>query len=217
MRKIVFLLPLIAALLMGEYLDAQNIKNPNEFRIGIGDCYTESLFYHNSVHKDYSDLPITKTYVEDAGYHYLPHFFIEYYRTLRPWLSVGGQLDVGGFWWKRRTYQGGTNEVVDIENHNCQNICILPAVRFNWLDKGIFSCFSTVRAGIDINTGTEKNYLGQKTAVGFAIDPTYIGFGLGGEHWGGALELGSLFSIRSGNEVFLAASKLVSLSVSYKF
>jgi len=215
MRK--FLLTLSFAVLLCTGVKAQSFTQTNEVRFGIGDCMAEALFYRASVHKDYSDLPEGKVYTENRNYHYLPHFFLEYYRTLRPWLSVGAQFDSGSFYWKSVNIAGGTNEILGSRKQNCSNIAIMPAARFNWYRKNLVMLFSTVRAGLAINTGSEKNYLGQKTSCGIALDPTLIGCCVGGEHWNGAVELGGLFAFKNTNELYIAGSKLISLSVGYKF
>ncbi len=226
MRTFIKGLALAAALLSTAGLCAQDKaanttdhQNPwkHQVSIGIGDPLTETVFYRATPHKDYTDLRQEAKYLEQQNYHYLPHIFADYYYSFKDWLHVGCQVDFGCFYWNNVYYKGGSNQSVSSEKQiNC-NICVLPEVRFDWFRRTHFRLFSTVRLGIDINTGSEKDYLGRNTAVGIAIDPTFIGCSYGWEHWFAAFELGSLSALCGTAQIFMVQSKTFALSGGYRF
>jgi len=191
----------------------------HQVSFGMGDPLAECLFYKADPHWDYSGIREGVTYMEKQSYHHLPHFFLEYYYTFgkKPWLSVGGMIDAGSFTWKNVYYAGGSDEPFYREKQNCVNLSLLPSVKFTYFRREHVWLFSTVRLGVDINMGTEKDYKGRHTALGACIDPTLIGVGGGSGHWFGTFELGLMAALADSAEIFMAGSKLLSISFGYKF
>lgn len=212
-----FLLVSVAAILLADAAAAQSSGWKHQVSFGMGDPLAECLFYRADPHWDYSGIREGVEFMEKSSYHHLPHFFVEYYYTFKPWLSVGGMVDVGSFTWKNVRYAGGSNTPVSSEKQNCVNLSLLPSVRFTYFRREHVWLFSTVRLGVDINMGTEKDYKGRHTAAGVCLNPTLIGVGGGSGHWFGTFELGLMAALADTVEIFMAGSKLVSVSVGYKF
>lgn len=214
---VVFIVFITASL----YAGAQSPGWKHQVSVGMGDPLAECLFYKADPHWDYSGIIAREStiYMEKQSYHHLPHFFVEYYYIFenKPWLSVGGMIDVGSFTWKNVYYQPGSNIPLSRENQNCVNLSLLPSVKFTYYRREHVWMFSSVRLGLDINMGTEKDYKGRHTAPGACINPTLFGVGGGSGHWFGTFELGLMAALADTAEIFMAGSKLFSISVGYKF
>lgn len=193
------------------------IEHRHEVRLGIGGTAFERTFFPNSIHMSYTDRPSTASYVEKQSHSYLPHFFVEYDYTFLPWLTVGGQIDVGSFSWKNNTYKGGSSLIYSTEKQNCQNITIQALCRFNWLRRKYFGLYSGLGLGVGINTGTEVDIYGKHTGVGVAVTPVLIGCTGGAGHWFGSLEISGINSLRGVHELYLVGGRMISISATYKF
>lgn len=198
-------------------LKAQGKVYANEAIFGVGDPLMECVFYRASPHLDYTLYSKNVTYLEKQDYHHVPHFYIEYYRNLLPWLAVGAQIDVGSFYWKNVYYRGGSNTPVETVRQNNYNISILPSVRFAYMRKEHVRLYSAVRPGLTINTGSELDYKGRNTAAGFGIDLTWIGVSYMSGPWFGSFELGLMAALGDVNSIYMFGSKLMSLSFGYRF
>jgi len=216
-----WLLVLFAILLISLPIDAKE-KNKgkyyaNEVIFGVGDPLAECLFYRASPHLDYSLYNPDVIYSEKQSYHHVPHFYFEYYRNILTWLAVGAQVDIGSFYWKNVYYRGGSNNPVEVVKQNNYNISILPSVRFAYLRREHVRLYSSVMTGLTINTGSELDYKGRHTAPGFGINLTWIGVSYLYNHWSASFELGFMGALGDVNSIFMCGSKLMSLSVGYRF
>lgn len=198
-------------------LRAQEKVFANEVILGVGDPLSECLYYRADPHQDYSFYNPDVTYLEKQNYRHVPHFYLEYYRNLLPWLAVGAQVDVGSFYWTNVYYRGGSNTPVESCRQKNFNISILPAVRFAYMRKDHVRLYSALRPGLTINTGSEMDYKGRYTAAGFGIDITWIGVSYMSGPWFGSFELGLMAALGDVNSIFMAGSKLMSLSFGYRF
>lgn len=189
----------------------------HEVKIGIGGTAFERTYFPNSVRLSYIDRPSSATYVEKQNHKYIPHIYAEYYYTLLPWLSLGGQVDFSGFSWQDQYYHGGANLVYRTENQNCYNIVIQAMCRFNWLRREYWGLYSGIGLGTGINTGTEADPFGRKTLAGIAVTPVVIGIKAGAGHWFGTFEFSGLNSMKGTAQLFLVGGRLFSVSAGYKF
>lgn len=71
--------------------------------------------------------------------------------------------------------------------------------------------------GLNINTGSEIDYRDRKTALAPALNLTVLGMSVGNEKWYGAVEFGGLYSLMNIQEVYLAGSRMFTLSVGCRF
>lgn len=172
---------------LSEVASAQTSKH--EIRVGWGDMGFEKAAFRNSQ--------------QNTDYRYAGHFFAGYRYSFYKWLSVGFDADFSNVSWKVKGQSG----------HNCQNIVLLPSVRFTYFDKGIVKMYGGLGVGLDINTGSEIDYKGRQTLATMAINPVLYGISLNWKNFFGAFELGGLFSARGTNEIFLMGSRLISVSV----
>lgn len=139
---------------------------------------------------------------QNTGYRYAGHFFAGYRYSFNNWLSAGFDADFSSFSWK-----------VDGEaGHNCQNIALLPSVRFTYFDRNIVKMYGGLGAGVDINTGTETDFKGRQTIAAPAFNLVLYGISLNWKNYFGAFELGNLISANSKNEIFLG-SRIISVSI----
>jgi hypothetical protein len=98
-------------------------------------------------------------------------------------------------------------------NQSFHNIAIVPTVRFSYYRHEYVSLYSAIGAGLNINTGTELDYKGRKTAVAPAINITLFGVCAGKGRWYGALEVGGMLSFNSAEEVYMLGSRIMTASV----
>ena len=77
--------------------------------------------------------------------------------------------------------------------------------------------YSGLGAGVNINTGSELDYRDRKTAVAPVFSLTVLGMSVGNEQWFGSVEFGGLYSLMNIQEVYMAGSRMFTLSVGYRF
>lgn len=210
-------LAVIAFVLSVPVCRAQETEYRQEVKVGIGTAMFERHFYANSAAMSYVDRPAGATYLEKQRHRYIPHIYAEYFYTFKPWFSLGGQVDMGGFTWENRYFRGGSDDIVSKDKQNCFNIAVQAFARFNWLRKKYISLYSGIGTGVAVNTGTEVDPYGHKTLVGIALTPVPIGISAGKGHWFGSVEISGLNSLKSKDQMFLLGARLVSISGGYRF
>lgn len=166
----------------------------NEVRIGWGDMFYESAVFHNTPSRN--------------NYHHTGHFFAEYQRNLTKWLGVGFEADIEGVNWTNTKTKA---------NDNFYNLCLFPTVRFTYFRKGIVTMYSGLGFGLNINGGSETDYLGRKTVCAPLINITAYAISLNWNNLFGTFEIGGLNAENGKNEVFMAGSRILSISFGYRF
>ncbi len=174
----------------------------HEVRIGWGDMLYETWMWHDNYRTEH--------------YRYTGHLFSEYQYYLKPWFSLGGQLDYEQVWWDQ-TMEG--NRVLEnpIQDVTFYNITILPMMRFTYCRRNYFAMYSSLGLGMTINGGTETDMKGRHTACSPAWSVTLLGFKAGGNHLFGTVEVGFLNALAGRNYIYMVGSRLVSASVGYSF
>lgn len=210
------LIIIIASILSCAAASAQITDKKHEVRIGIGENTMQRVAFRDTPHSTYSNLP-SGSFKESQGHSYIPHFFVEYNYNIKKWLSVGAQLDLSGFSWTDCYYNAGSDIIARSEAQNCINACILPQVRFNWLRKQYFTMYSAIRAGIDINGGTETDVYGHKTVCVPAVAPAFIGINAGKGRYFGAVEISPILAFKNQHMVYLPMSRIISISGGIRF
>ena len=218
MKRILFILLLLCTTTI--YLSAETKEerkaNPQELRIGWGDQLFESLMWHNPT-SIATTMPESYqcTYHENFRHH--QHIWAEYQWRCLSWLSFGGMVDVSEVAWDDVTRNGKGTEISIDPKHYFYNLVIIPTVRFTYLHHPYVNLYSGLGIGLDINGGTEMNAAGDKTDFGTAIQITVIGLSANYKRWFGAVDLGGLTALKDKNTIFMASSKMISVSIGARF
>lgn len=174
----------------------------HELRIGWGDALFEEA-------EKYEFPAIGRPNIEPR---YLTgHLFCEYQYSWNRWCSTGMQLDYEQMGWhdKRENPR---------REHNYWNVTILPTVRFTYYRHPWVSLYSGIGIGMTINGGTEKDLVSKKTTVLYPnLNLNLFAVQVGQKGFFGTFELGAMFSLLGGNNIVMAGSRLMSVSVGYRF
>ena len=190
-------------------------KHPHQLRIGWGDQLFETLAWYDQPHSTLYPESYIGQYEE--RYRYVQHWFAEYQYRVRYWFNVGGMIDYSGVVWDKVNRNGLGEEVSREKNCNFHNIAIMATARFTYMHTKYVSLHSGLGVGLNINTGSEIDYRGRKTALAPALNLTVLGMSVGNEKWFGAVEFGGLYSLMNIHEVYLAGSRMFTLSVGCRF
>ena len=190
-------------------------KHPHQLRIGWGDQLFETLAWYDQPHSTLYPESYIGQYEE--RYRYAQHWFAEYQYRVRYWFNVGGMIDYSGVVWDKVNRNGLGKEVSRDKNCNVHNIAIMATARFTYMHSKYVSLHSGLGVGLNINTGSEIDYRGRKTALAPALNLTVLGMSVGNEKWFGAVEFGGLYSLMNIHEVYLAGSRMFTLSVGCRF
>lgn len=174
----------------------------HEFRIGWGDMRFEKAVFRAGTSKQH--------------YRYFGHVFANYQYSILNWLSAGMQVDYENVTWNVLAERGVVLPKPDI-NHCFYNLCFMPTARFTYYRKGMVTMYSALYGGLLVNGGTETDNKGRKTACAPVFGLTAYAVSVGDDHWFGTFELGGLNSIVSKGEIYMVGSRLVTLSVGYRF
>ena len=174
----------------------------------------ETLVWYNQTHSTLYPESYIGQYEE--RYRYTQHWLAEYQYRVRYWFSAGAMVDYSGVLWDKVRRNGKGDEVSRIKNCNFHNIAILATARFTYLHSKYVSLYSGLGAGVNINTGSEIDYRDRKTAVAPALSLTVLGMSVGNEQWFGTVEFGGLYSLINIHEVYMAGSRMFTVSVGYR-
>lgn len=190
-------------------------ENPHELRIGWGDQLFETLVWYNQPHSTLYPESYVGQYEE--RYRYTQHWFAEYQYRVRYWFNVGAMVDYSGVVWDKVQRNGLGKELTRDKNCNFHNIAIMFTTRFTYVHSKYVSMYSGLGAGLNINTGSELDYRHRQTALAPALNLTVLGMSVGDKRWFGAVEFGGLYSLMNIHEVYLAGSRMFTLSVGCRF
>lgn len=189
----------------------------HRIKIGVGDMYTDAMAFGESPHRSYISLPESYHFLEQQDYNYCPHVFAEYSFRLSSKIEIGIQGDFFSFDWKDVRYQGGSDEPVEVTSQWCSNYALMPQIMYIWKENGYWRLYSTLRAGLAVNTGSQTDIWGNKTVYGVALSPTLIGVDYARGDFFVAAEIGSHIALANDYTIFSALSKAVSVSVGVRF
>lgn len=156
-------------------------------RLGWGDMLFEALAFH----------PTDKT----SDYAYTGHIFADYQYSLTKVISVGAQADLQGICWTEDNRRSRNYDLV-----------LMPTVRFTWLHTPWVRLYSGLGAGVLFAFDNARQL---EAAPAFDVKP--LGIQLGKTHWCGSLDFGFLSSMKSVNHIYMFGSRLVSVSVNYRW
>lgn len=189
-------------------------QRPHELRIGWGDQMFETLVWFGKPY--YSLYPETFIGTYKENYRYTQHWFMEYQYRIQHWFNFGAMVDYSGVIWDNVTRNGKGEELKRENNKNFHNISLLLTLRFTYLHSKYVSMYSGLGAGLNINTGSEVDFMGRQTVMAPALNLTVLGLSVGNEQWFGALEFGGLYSLMNTNEIYLAGSRMFTASIGVK-
>ena len=187
------------------------VDMPHYLRVGWGDQLFETLIWRDLGHQN--DLPQDYEAKYDENFRYTQHWFVEYLYRLNYRYSFGLLMDYSGVVWDNVLRNGKGEEVGRETNKAFHNIAFVPTVRFSYCRYEYVSLYSAIGAGLNINTGTEVDYKGRKTAVAPAINITLLGVCAGKGRWYGAVEIGGMLSFNGAEEVYMLGSRIMTASV----
>ena len=184
---------------------------PHDLRIGVGDQLFETLMWRDRGH--YQNMPEWYEAPYDENFRYTQHCFVEYMYNFNYCYSLGLLVDYSGVIWDRVVRNGKGEELSREVDRNFHNIAIVPTVRFSYYHHDYVSLYSALGVGLNINTGSEMDYKGRYTAVAPVANITLLGIRVGNNIWYGAVEVGGMFSLNYGYEVYMLGSRLFTASV----
>ncbi len=180
---------LIAVLLLvSTVCSAQDLQSKHLVRLGYGDALFEKLVFYPSA--------------GTSDYAYTGHLFADYQYSFTRVVSVGAQLDFQGIFWT-------TEEKTRSRNYD---LCLIPTLRFTWLHTSWVRLYSGLGGGVLMAFDNAGN---TEFAPVFDLKP--VGIQLGKTHWCGSLDLGFMAAMKSVNRIYMAGSRLVSVSVNYRW
>lgn len=173
----------------------------HEVRVGWGDLIFETAMFHAK----------PNTNLNTDHYRYTGHLFAEYQYRCCYWFSFGGIIDYDQVNW--RVLREGDNA----PDHYYVNLMFMPSVRFTYLHSEWVNVYSALFAGLNINTGTEENFRGEKTRCAPAFGVTLLGLSIGRGHWFGTAEWGAVSAFNNMNEIYKLNARILTVSVGYRF
>ena len=188
---------------------------PHEVRIGWGDMLFEMLVWNESAYP--TALPELYMEVYNEQFRYTQHWFAEYMYNASYWYSLGCLVDYSGVLWDKVMRNGRGEELSRDKNHWFSNISIVPTIRFSYYRSPYVSLYSSLGVGLNINTGSELDFKGRRTAMVPVVNISLLGVRVGHGRWFGAVELGGMISLLSTNEVYMLGSRLFTASFGYCF
>lgn len=188
---------------------------PHQLRIGWGDQMFETLVWYHQTHPTIYPESYIGQYEED--FRYVQHWFAEYQYRVKYWFNVGAMVDYSGVLWDKVRRNGKGEELDREADCSFHNIAIMLTMRFTYFHSKYVSLYSGLGAGMNINTGSEVDYLDRHTVVAPALNITALGMNVGNNRWFGAVEFGGLYSLANINEVYMAGSRMFTVSVGCRF
>lgn len=188
---------------------------PHQLRIGWGDQMFETLVWYHQPHPTIYPESYIGQYEED--FRYVQHWFAEYQYRAKYWFNVGAMVDYSGVLWDKVRRNGKGEELDREADCSFHNIAVMLTMRFTYFHSKYVSLYSGLGAGMNINAGSEVDYLDRHTVVAPALNITALGMNVGNNRWFGAVEFGGLYSLANINEVYMAGSRMFTVSVGCRF
>ena len=188
----------------------------NEVRIGWGDQLFESLMWHNPTFT-VTTMPATWQKTAPERYRHNQHLWAEYQYRFNYWFSLGGMADISEVGWNNVT-RDGTGQILNIgKREYFYNLVIMPTIRFTYFFHPNVNIYSGIGIGVDINGGTELNEKNKNTDFGVAVNGTVLGISANYRRWFAAVDFGGMTAFRDKNHVYMAASRIINVSIGARF
>lgn len=165
----------------------EGMQTRNLLRVGWGDSMFEQLVFY----------PAAGAY----GHTYTGHIFADYRRSLGKVVSIGAEVDFQNINWTQEGRRSRNYE-----------LCVLPTIRFTWLDREWVRLYSGLGAGMLAAWNNSDN--GETLPV---FDVNTIGIQIGKGHWCGSVDLGLMVALKNVHHIYMAGSRLVSVGLNYRW
>ena len=202
------------------YVGAENrfayLENRNELRIGWGDQLFESLMWHNPTYI-VTTMPESYERLYHENYHHDQHIWLEYQWRFTRWFGLGAMFDMSEVHWDDVTRNGKGVEINRSKGHYFYNLVIMPTIRFTYFFHPNVNIYSGIGIGVDINGGTELNEKNKNTDFGVAVNGTVLGISANYKRWFAAVDFGGMTAFRDKNHVYMAASRIINVSIGARF
>ena len=216
-RKLsILLLFFCIACTVGAETKWDHLERRNEIRIGWGDQLFESLMWHNPT-SIATTMPETWQATYKEGYKHCQHLWLEYQWRFTHWFSLGAMVDGSGVSWINVTRNGKGTEISRSGQQYFYNLVFMPTVRFTYFHHPNVNLYSGIGIGMDINGGTETNGYGKHTEVGIAINGTVFGVSANYDRWFMTMDLGGLTALKDANNIYMAFSRMINVSIGARF
>ena len=196
MKKLLTLLLLAAALPL-------SAAGPHQVRIGWGDMLFETLAFHKGYASDGN---------RTSDFRYTGHIFAEYRYRLTQVIGLGIQSDIEGIFWKETPCDIYRQPIGETTSSWSYNLCFIPNVQFTFFEREWTELYAGIGTGLLI---AFDNAGGSGLAP--AIDFTLLGFRFGKGPWCGAVELGGLSALTNANNIYMLSSRILSVSLNYRW
>ena len=175
----------------------------HQVRFGWGDMLFETLTFHPGISAEGRRM-------HDFGY--TGHIFAEYRYQFTKVVGFGVQADFESIFWKETEcdpYWQPIGETVPVRNYN---LCILPTVQFTYFRKEWVNLYAGLGFGALIAFDNAH-----KVEAAPAFDLTLLGIWMGKDHWGATLEIGGLNALLDAHKIYMLGSRMVSVSLTYRW
>ena len=206
----------VMAVVAGAETRSDHVYMRNELRIGWGDQLFESLIWHNPTYI-VTTMPDDYRQVYHENYHHDQHVWIEYQWRHNYWFSFGGMVDWSDVRWDDVTRDGKGNEISREKGHWFYNLVFMPTIRFTYFHHPNVNLYSGLGIGMGINGGSETNGWGKHTDVGAAVNVTVFGVSANYERWFWTVDFGGMYSLKNGNTLFMASSRIINVGLGVRF
>ena len=126
-------------------------------------------------------------------------------------------LDYGGVYWDKVERDAAGKDLGEPNTAWFANISVMPVLRFTYYEKHLVRLYSALGYGVNINTGTELDYKGRKTACSGVLNLTLLGVSVGNEHVFGGVEVGGMFAMANKQEIYMVDSRIFTASIGVRF
>ena len=216
LRRYILFAMCVMAVVAGAETRSDHVYMRNELRIGWGDQLFESLIWHNPTYI-VTTMPDDYRQVYHENYHHDQHVWIEYQWRHNYWFSFGGMVDWSDVRWDDVTRDGKGNEISREKGHWFYNLVFMPTIRFTYFHHPNVNLYSGLGIGMGINGGSETNGWGKHTDVGAAVNVTVFGVSANYERWFWTVDFGGMYSLKNGNTLFMASSRIINVGLGVRF
>lgn len=177
----------------------------HQLRLGWGDPLFETLAFHEGASS-------TGEFVRTHDFCYTGHFFVEYQYRLTKVVSLGIQTDLEGIFWKETKTDIYRNPVGPASSTRNYDLSFIPTFRLTFLDTPWVQLYAGGGVGLMMAFDNARNL---ELAPVLSLTPFAVQVGKG--PWSGTLELGGLTSLKNANRIYMFGSRLVSVSINYRW
>lgn len=196
MKRLLTLLLLAASLPL-------SAAGPHQVRVGWGDMLFETLAFHAGYASDGR---------RTSDFRYSGHFFAEYRYSFTPVVGVGIKSDIESICWKETPCDIHRVPIGEPTPSRNYNLSFIPNVQFTYFAREHVEFYSGIGVGLLV---AFDNKGGAGVAPVFDLNLFGVRFGKGS--WWGAVELGGLNAFTNANNIYMLASRLVSVSLNYRW